>query len=77
MKSTTKNKTPPISWGRNEKSCEPRRRIVAVPVVLEPVVAPVPHVAVEVEVTDVELLAGVAVMYSAPSMTPSFEYSQD
>ncbi len=46
---------------RNEESCEPRRRIVVVEVVVEPVVVPVPPVLVEVQVSNVEIAVRVAV----------------
>lgn len=56
-------------------SCGDRRRVVGVPVVVEPVVVPVPLRAVPVEVTDVEVVIGVAVVYKAPSVTPPIEFS--
>lgn len=56
-------------------SCEHRRRVVGVPVVVEPVVAPVPHAIVPVEVTNVEVVVGVAVLYEMPSMPSPLEYS--
>lgn len=52
-----------------------RRRIVIVKVVVEPVVVPVPLVAVPVEVADHEIAVSVVVLYSAPSCPPPFEFS--
>jgi len=49
----TKTKTLPTqSRERNEESCGDGRRIVVVPVIVEPVVVPIPPVAVPIEVTD-------------------------
>lgn len=50
-------------------SCENRRRVVTVPVVVEPVVAPVPPTVVPVQITNVEVAIGVAVVYTASSRT--------
>jgi hypothetical protein len=55
-------------------SCGNRRRVVAIPVIVEPVVVPVPLPAVPVEVTDVEVAIRVAVVYKASSMTLLIEY---
>lgn len=43
------------------------------PVVVEPVVVPVPPVAAPVQVADVQVAIRVAVMYGAPSVSPSLE----
>ncbi|GEM_PF-3929825 len=47
---------------RNEVSCEQSRRDLIVEVVVEPVVVPVPLPVVPVEVTDVQVVIGVAVL---------------
>ncbi|MBU1890365.1 hypothetical protein KJ782_02640 [Patescibacteria group bacterium] len=60
---------------RNEVICEDTRRVVVVPVIVEPVVVPVPPVIIPVEVTDVDIAISVAVLYSVPSMPLPFEYS--
>ena len=52
---------PAVSGVRSEESCTQRRGVVAVPVVVEPVVAPVPPVVVPVEVADVQVAIAVAV----------------
>ena len=51
-------------------TCAHSRRVVAAPVVVEPVVAPVPPVVVPVQVTDVEVAVRVAVVYRVPSVSP-------
>lgn len=50
-----------LSPERNEESCEKSRRVVAIPVVVEPVIVPVPHVIVEIEVTNIEVVVRIAV----------------
>ena len=55
------NKTPRQWQGRNEESCETRGRVAGVPVVVEPVIVPVPPVAAEVQVADVQIAIRVAV----------------
>ena len=60
------NKTPLLKQGRNEESCEQSRGVVGVPVVIEPVVVPVPPIAVPVEVTNIEVAIRVAVAYKVP-----------
>lgn len=68
------NKTPPpCRQRRNEEVCERRSGVVSVPVVVEPVVVPDPLVSVPVEVTDVEVAIGVAVLYRPPSISPPLE----
>jgi len=73
------NKQPQeISRGKNETSGGDRSRVVAVPLVAEPVVVHVPLLAIPVEVVDVLVgIARVAESREVPSMTPSFDYSQD
>lgn len=44
------NKTPPPERRRNEESCENGRRVVGVPIVVEPVHVPVPLAVIPVEV---------------------------
>lgn len=46
---------------RSEESCTQRSGVVAVPVVVEPVVAPVPPAVVPIEVADVQVAIAVAV----------------
>ena len=46
---------------RNEESCTQESRIVLIPVVVEPIVVPVPCVAIPVEITNVQVAIGVAV----------------
>ena len=58
-KGNCKNKTPLPEQERNEESCEKRRHVVAVAIVVEPVVVPVPRavvVAVEVQEVPVAVL---------------------
>lgn|GEM_PF-5696592 len=73
------NKQPQeISRGRNETSGGDRSRVVAVPLVAEPVVVHVPVLAIPVEVVDVHLVVHrVAESREVPSITPSFDYSED
>jgi hypothetical protein len=68
------NKTPPpYRQRRNEEVCKRRSGIVSVPVIVEPVVVPDPLVSVPIEVTDVEVAIGVAVLYRSPSISPPLE----
>ncbi len=62
-----KNKTLPIRE-RNEVSCEQSRGVVAVPVVVKPVVVPIPHPIVEIQIADIEVAVRVAVAYRMPSL---------
>jgi len=55
-----RKKTLPLGE-RNEMSCGNRRRVVAVPVVVESVVVPVPLPIVEVQISYVQIAVGVAV----------------
>ncbi len=61
---------------RSEAICWQSRRVVAVEVIVEPVVAPVPPVVVPVQVTDVQVLVTVAVACGMPSVPLPLEYSQ-
>jgi hypothetical protein len=45
-----------------KRVAEQSRRVVVVPIVLEPVVVPVPPLAIPVEVPDVEVATAVAIM---------------
>jgi len=54
------NKPPRQRRGRNEESCEHRRRVVSVEVVVKPVVVPVPSAIAEVKVEDVAVAVRVA-----------------
>jgi hypothetical protein len=56
----TKTKLLQINQRGNKESCEQRRRVVVVPVVVEPVVAPVPLAIIEIEATDIEVASGIA-----------------
>lgn len=60
----------------SEDDCE-KRRVVRLPVIVEPVVAPVPPTVVPIQVTDVEVAIRVAVMHDVPSIAPPLEYSRD
>jgi hypothetical protein len=71
----SKSKTLPKSRERSEEICTQSRGVVAVPVVIEPVRVPVPSAVVPIEVTDVEVAVGVAVVYEASSMPLPIEYS--
>ena len=55
------------------EGCANRRRIVLVPVVVEPVVVPVPPVAVPIEVTDAQVAVRIAVMCGVPSVSLPLE----
>ena len=57
----SQNKTLLKDEERNKVRCGHRRRIIVVPVVIQPVVVPVPLVVVPVEVTNHEVAVGVAV----------------
>ena len=61
--------------GRSEANSAQSRRVVDVPVVVEPVVVPVPPAIVPVEVTHIQVVVRVAVAYSVPSVPPPIEYS--
>jgi len=65
---------PAVSRVRSEESCTQRSGVVFVPVVVEPVVAPVPPAVVPVEVADIQVAIAVAVRmecrpYHCPSNT--------
>ncbi len=63
---------PVYSGVRSEESCTQRSGVVVVPVVVEPIVAPVPPVAVPIEVADVQVAIAVAVrMECRPNHCPS------
>lgn len=63
------NKTPPDkAREENEVICRDRRRVVVVPLIVEPVVVPVPLLAVPIEITDIEVAIGVAVLYKTSSV---------
>jgi len=55
-----RNKTLPINRERTWESCEHRFRVIAIPVVVEPVVAPVPRPVIPVQIPDVQVAVGVA-----------------
>ena len=58
--------------------CENSSRLIGVPVVVEPVVAVMPLIVVEVEITDVLIANAVAVLYEMPSAPlPSVKLFQD
>ncbi len=69
-----RNKTLPARE-RNEVICEQSRRVVAVPVVVEPVVVPIPRPVVEIQIANVKVAIGVAVTYRMPPLPPPLEYS--
>ena len=73
---TSETKLPRFVRRRNKQSCVQSRRVVAVPVVVEPVDIPVPPAAVPVQIPDIQVAVRVAVAYEAPSMPPPFEYSR-
>ena len=52
---------------------EGSRRIVSVPVVVEPVVVPMPRTIIPVQIANVDVAVRVAVMYSMPSVPLPFE----
>ena len=60
-KLTIKKTLPTNSEERNKENSTQSRRVVAIPVVVEPVVVRVPPVVVEVEVTHVQVAVRVAV----------------
>ena len=70
------NKTLPIQKReRNEVSCEHRSRISRVPVVVEPIVVLNALVTVAIQVTNIEIAIGVAVICGAPPIAPPVEFS--
>lgn len=74
---SSQNKTLPRKQERNEASCVAETRVVAVPVVVEPVPVEDHLVTILVEIRDIEV--AVAVPHNtckAPSVPPPFEYSQ-
>ena len=52
------------------------RRVVVIPVVVEPIVVPVPPVVVPIEVADIQVAVRVAVLYSLPPKPLLLEYSE-
>ena len=58
---SSKNKTLPTRE-RNKENCEIRRWIVVIPIIVDPIVVPVPLVAIEVKITNVEVAIRVAVI---------------
>ena len=70
-----KNKTPLPQQRRNEENCERRRRVVTVPVVVEPVVVRHDLAVVPVTIPNVEVTVRVADMCEAPPVPlPVREY---
>lgn len=67
-----KNKTLPVRE-RNEVGCEQSRRVIAVPLIVQPVVVPIPRPIVEVQIADIQVAVRVAVAYRMPSLPPPFE----
>ena len=64
-------------WGEMKRVARESGRVVIVEVIVEPVVVPVPLVAVPIEVTDVQLAVGIAVkIYKVPPVSPPLEYSR-
>ena len=58
-------------------SCGHHRRIVDVPIIVEPVVVPVPLPVIEVQIKRVAIAVRTAEnSYKMPSLPPPFEYSQ-
>ena len=55
-------------------SCAHEGRIDTVPVVVEPVVVPVPAIAVPVQIANVEVAVGVAKLYRKPPKPPPLVY---
>ncbi|HBV01161.1 MAG TPA: hypothetical protein DEF00_02060 [Candidatus Taylorbacteria bacterium] len=47
-----------------------------IPVVVEPIVVPIPLLAIPVEIPDIEVAVRVAETYEAPSVPPPPEYSK-
>jgi hypothetical protein len=45
-------------------------------VIVEPIGIPIPPIIVPVQIANVEVAVRVAVLYTLPSMSPPFEYSQ-
>jgi hypothetical protein len=60
---------------RSKSSCAQSRRVLDIPVVVEPVVVPVPPAIVPGEVTHVQVAVRVAVAYSVPSVPLPIESS--
>ena len=60
FKKLLKNYSRQIGGYRMNRFCA-ERRVVGVPVVVEPVVVPVPLTTVPVEITDIQLVIGVAI----------------
>ena len=52
------------------------RGIVGVEIIVEPVAVPVPGLAIPVQVPDVQVAIGVAVLHRVPSLPLPLEYSQ-
>ena len=71
----SKTKLSRVIRERSEANSAQSRRVVDVPVVVEPVVAPVPPAVVPIEVTHIQVVVRVAVAYSVPSVPPPIEYS--
>ena len=58
-------------------SCENHRRIVSIPVIVEPVVVPVPLAIVPVQIEDIAVAVRAAEnLYRMPPIPPPLEYSR-
>ena len=67
QKYLVKNKTPPPKQRRNEESCDGSSRVVAVPVIVEPVVVRHHLVVIPVAIPDIQVVVRrVAEMCEAP-----------
>lgn len=70
MEKFFQNKTLPQNLKeRNKESCAQDSRVAGIEIVVEPVVVPVPLIAVPVEVTDVQVAIRVANVYHASCIT--------
>jgi hypothetical protein len=73
--SDAKRKLSRVARERSELNSAQSRRVVDIPVVVEPVVAPLPPAIVPIEVTHTQVAVRVAVAYSVPSAPLPIEYS--
>ena len=64
-------------WERNKKICDGSRRILTIPVVVEPVVVPVQLAIVPIQVADIQVaVRRVAKMYEVSPIPPLIEVNE-
>lgn len=62
---------------RNKKICERRRRILTIPIIVEPIVVPVQSTIVPIQVTNIQVVVRrVPKMYEVSSIPPLIEVNE-